>query len=59
MTSPVELLIRDLRVELMRARCDAYRRALRAAGYTTGSVEVMVERDREWLQSGDESSDEA
>lgn len=37
---------------LRRARYEAARRILRAAGHEPGSVEIVVERDRQWLESG-------
>ena len=33
-------------------REQAYRRALEHAGYMPGSVEIAVERDREWIKKG-------
>lgn len=35
-----------------RAREAAYRRALEHAGYTLGSVQMAVERDRDWIEKG-------
>lgn len=33
-------------------REEGYRRALKRAGYTPGSVDLAVERDREWIERG-------
>lgn len=39
--------------ELMRRERErAYRRALKATGHTPGSIEVMLRRDRHWLDTG-------
>ena len=35
-----------------RAREAGYRRALEAAGYLPQSVDIMVERDRDWIGRG-------
>ena len=45
-------LVDSVRDELRRERYRAFRRALRHAGYTPGSVQLAVARDREWLESG-------
>jgi hypothetical protein len=35
-----------------RAREAAYRRALEHAGYAPGSVQMAIERDRDWIRKG-------
>ena len=39
-------------------RIAAYRHALKYAGYLPKSVDLAVERNRDWIQSGDWSEDE-
>lgn len=50
--SAVEQLVWAVRYELGHARYEAYRRALRAVGCEPQTVELLVERDREWLATG-------
>lgn len=44
-----EAIYRDLR----RAREDGYRRALKHAGYLPRSIDLAVEKDREWIERGE------
>ena len=55
MNRPKELRRHPLRIDriLSCEREEAYRRALKQAGYLPQSVDIMVERDRDWIQSGD------
>ena len=41
-------------VDIRRNRELAYRRALIRAGYMRESVDIMVERDRDWIDNGGE-----
>lgn len=47
-------LIDSVRVQLRVERERAYRRALIRAGFMPGSVELAVNRDREWIDTGQE-----
>lgn len=38
-------------------REESYRRALKATGHTPGSVEVMLRRDRHWIDTGTDKPD--
>jgi hypothetical protein len=49
----VRYLKRSVNEALAAARYDAYRRALRHAGYTPGSVELAVAQDAAWLEGSD------
>ena len=48
--SSVERDVRDMRVA---DRIAAFRHALMWAGYEPQSIDMAVERNREWLESGD------
>jgi len=39
--------------DLRSNREKAYRRALKQAGYLPQSVDIMVERDRDWIDRGE------
>ena len=56
----LEATINKTEEYLRRDRERAYRRALEATGHTPGSVEIMVAKDRDWIDSGVEyPADEA
>jgi hypothetical protein len=42
-----------VRVNLVMHRTAAYRHALKYAGYTPQSIDLALEQNREWIQSGD------
>jgi hypothetical protein len=42
-----------VRQNLVIHRMMAYRHALKHAGYTPQSIDLALERNREWIQSGD------
>ena len=47
---PAERIVRDMRVA---DRTVGFRHALLWAGYLPQSIDMAVERNREWLESGD------
>ncbi len=50
--SAVEQLVRSVHRDLQDARVESYRRALRQIGCEPQTIELLVERDREWLATG-------
>ena len=55
MTGKTPPWLQSVRAKAIRE--EAYRRALRATGHAPGSVEVMVAKDRHWLDSGTDKPD--
>jgi hypothetical protein len=49
---PTEELRAAVRIELRLAREDAYRRALARVGAMEQTVELLVKRDRDWIDTG-------
>ena len=47
-----ESLLREVRWELKRARYEAFRQALRHAGYLPHSIEIAVQKNRKWIETG-------
>lgn len=54
-STKIQALIAAVNDQLRINREAAYRRALEATGHTPGSVEIMLAKDREWIESGDEA----
>jgi hypothetical protein len=47
------VLVKRRPFTIAEAREQGYRRALEHAGYTPGSVEIAVKRDRDWIDRGE------